>query len=510
MPTTMRRRGILLPLFSNISTRSWGIGECGDVPALTSWLSAAGFNDLMLLPLGTMADEQSSPYSACSAMALDPIFLSVELIDDFQRAGGISAMSDAARKALAVARASARVDFTAVRIAKSAALALAFTSFLQDEWTPHTARAAELAAFIERERWWLDDYALYRALSQQHGGAWRHWPAPLATRDPRALSEARRQFATTVLCEQYLQWLIEGQWQAARRAAADVGVRIYGDVPFVVDTNSADVWVRADEFFLDLSAGVPPDAFSATGQDWGLPVYRWHVIAAGGFQWLRARARRAAALFDGIRLDHLVGFYRTYARDKDGRAWFTPSDEHTQRWQGEQVIAAMREPGLHVLAEDLGVIPDFVRASLAQLHVPGYKVLRWERAYHEPGHPFIDPATYPAASVAATGTHDTETMAEWFDALPGKDRMGLTGRIGAFDHTVRDRLLMRILNAGSAHAFIPMQDVFGWRDRINTPATVNDQNWTWRLPWPIDTWATVPDVIERAAFCRNALHGESS
>ena len=501
----MRRRGVLLPLFSNTSTRSWGIGECGDVPALTSWLATAGFSDVMFLPLGTMADGQSSPYSACSAMALDPIFLSIDSVDDFHRAGGLAAMPGAAREALEIARGSARVNFMAVRMAKSAALEMAFKLFLEEEWALHTERAAQLAAFIARERWWLDDYALYRALSQQYGGAWRSWPDALAVRDPRALNEARRHLGPSVLFEQYLQWLIEGQWQAARAAAALAGIRIYGDVPFVVDAGSADVWARADEFFLDLSAGVPPDSFSATGQDWGLPVYRWDVIAAGGFQWLRARARRAAALFDGIRLDHLVGFYRTYARDTDGNAWFTPSEEHTQRWQGEQVIAAMREPGLHVLAEDLGVIPDFVRASLTSLHVPGYKVMRWERAYHAPGQPFIDPATYPEESVAASGTHDTETTAEWFDTLPAHDRMALTGRIGKFDARVRDALLTRILHAGSDQAFIPMQDVFGWPDRINTPATVGDHNWTWRLPWPIDTWATVPEAVERAAFCRRKI-----
>jgi 4-alpha-glucanotransferase len=410
-------------------------------------------------------------------------------------------MPGAAREALDVARASARIDFFAVRMAKAAALEFAFKSFMEDEWAAHTARAAALAAFIARERSWLDDYALYRALGQQYGGNWRHWPAPLASRDGRALHDARRQFASSVLFEQYLQWLIDGQWHAARRDVANAGVRIYGDVPFAVEKSSADVWTRADEFSLDLSAGVPPDAFSATGQDWGLPVYRWDVIAAGGFQWLRARARRAAALFDGIRLDHLVGFYRTYARNAAGDAWFTPPDEPTQRWQGEQVLAAMREPGLHVLAEDLGVIPDFVRASLHHLHVPGYKVMRWERAYSEPGQPFIDPASYPEESVAATGTHDTETTADWFDGLPAQDRMALVGRVGHFDAAVRDTLLTRILHAGSAQAFIPMQDVFGWRDRINTPATVGDPNWTWRLPWPIDTWGAVPEAAERAAFC---------
>ncbi len=501
----MRRRGVVLPLSSAVSTRSWGIGDCADLPALATWLASAGFSELMLLPLGTMADGQSSPYSACSAMAIDPIFLSIESIDDFQRAGGVAAMPGAAREALDVARASARIDFFAVRMAKGAALEFAFKSFMEDEWAAHTARAAALAAFIARERWWLDDYALYRALSQQYGGNWQHWPAALASRDDRALNDARRQFKSSVLFEQYLQWLIDGQWHAAHRAAATAGVRIYGDVPFAVEKSSADVWTRAGEFSLDLSAGVPPDAFSDTGQDWGLPVYRWDVIAAGGFQWLRARARRAAALFDGIRLDHLVGFYRTYARNSAGEAGFTPPDEATQRWQGEQVLAAVRESGLHVLAEDLGVIPDFVRASLQHLHVPGYKVMRWERAYSEPGQPFIDPAAYPTESVAATGTHDTETMADWFDGLPGQDRMALVGHVGPFDAGTRDALLTRILHAGSAQAFIPMQDVFGWRDRINTPATVGDHNWTWRLPWPIDTWDAVPEAAERAEFCRQTV-----
>ena len=308
-----------------------------------------------------------------------------------------------------------------------------------------------------------------------------------------------------MLYEQYLQWQLDAQWQAARRAAAAHGVRIYGDVPFVVDTASADVWARAHEFFLDLTAGVPPDAFSATGQDWGLPVYRWDVIAAGGFDWMRQRARRAAALFDGIRVDHLVGFFRTYARDGSGQAWFTPSDEHTQRWQGEQIIAAARSSGLHVLAEDLGVIPDFVRGTLAALDVPGYKVLRWERDYHAPGQPYLDPAAFPAVSVAATGTHDTETVAEWFDQLPAHERMAVAGTISHFDEHVRDVLLTRALGAGSAQAFLPMQDLFGWRDRVNTPGTVSDHNWTWRLPWPIDAWPATPVACERAAFCRRTI-----
>lgn len=505
----MTRRGVLLPLFSAMSSRSWGIGDCRDIEPLAAWLASAGFGDLMLLPIGTMSDGQSSPYSACSAMAIDPLFINVDALEDFQRAGGIAALSAEARAALGRARASARIDYAAVRRAKSEALDLAFSAFQRGEWADLTTRAADLAGYVSRERWWLDDYALYRALSRELGtGDWTTWPGEFRDREPKALGDARRRLKVDVLREQYLQWIVEGQWQQARRAGSAHGIRIYGDVPFAVETASADVWSRAGEFITDLSAGVPPDAFSATGQDWGLPVYRWDVIAAGGFEWLRQRGRRAHALFDGIRLDHLVGFFRTYARAKNGDAWFTPADEAAQRWQGEQVLNAVRESGVDLVAEDLGVIPDFVRATLESMHVPGYKVYRWERAYDQPGHPFIDPAEYPRESVAATGTHDTEPLAEWWDTLSFDDQARAAGRIGQFSEISRDEILRRVLQARSERAFIPMQDVFGWRDRINTPATVGDHNWTWRLPWPIDQWAAMPEPRERAEFCRRTIRAE--
>jgi 4-alpha-glucanotransferase len=505
----MKRRGILLPLFSAVSTRSWGIGDVGDIAPLAVWLASAGFSDLMLLPLGTMSDGQSSPYSACSAMAIDPIYTDVDAIEDFQRAGGIAALDPGARESLAIARASARVDYSAVRRAKGQALDLAFAAFERDKWAHLTTRASALAAYASREHWWLDDYALYRALSRHFAtGHWTEWPQELRDRDAAALAEARRLLHREVLREQYQQWIVEEQWHRAHRAASAAGIRIYGDVPFAVESASADVWARANEFMLDLSAGVPPDAFSDTGQDWGLPVYRWDAIAAGGFQWLRQRGQRARALFDGIRLDHLVGFFRTYARAKTGDAGFTPPDEPTQRWQGEQVLAAVRESGVDLLAEDLGVIPDFVRTTLEELNVPGYKVFRWERDYAQPGQPFVDPSQYPAASVAATGTHDTEAMAQWWESLSEDERRSAAGRTGQFDEGIRDTLLMRVLQARSEHAFIPMQDLFGWRDRINTPATVGDHNWTWRLPWAIDEWPRRLEPQERAAFCRRTIGAE--
>ena len=511
-----RHAGVILPLFSAVSTESWGIGELLDVVPLAAWLEQAGFDRLMLLPIGTMPPGGTSPYSAVSAMAIDPIFLRVPALEDFWRAGGESALSSEARQALAAARQSPHISYADVRRVKDEALDTAFACFVADEWQTKTARGASLAAFIARERWWLDDYALFQAIAAHAGtGHWWTWPAALAARDPRALDEARRQLARDVLRHQYLQWAASDQWQRARAAAQRHGVRIVGDVPFVVAAESADVWARSGEFLLDVSAGVPPDAFSDTGQDWSLPTYRWDVIAAGGFAWMRQRVQRMTALFDSARIDHLVGFYRTYGRRRGEPGFFIPPDEPTQLWQGEQILTIALASGLEILAEDLGTVPDFVRASMARLGVPGSKVLRWERYYHQPGQPFVDPAELPIVSAAFSGTHDTEPVAVWWDGASATDRAGVASlptvrAAGTIDpssgwsETVRDVLLASAYHARSDHLFCPMQDVFGWRDRINTPATVGDANWTWRLPWPIDAFERTAAATERAAFCRAA------
>src|SRR5262249_29495487 len=152
------------------------------------------------------------------------------------------------------------------------------------------------------------------------------------------------------------------------------------------DADSADVWAHQDDFHLDVSVGVPPDAFSETGQDWGMPLYDWPKLKSRSFDWLRERARRAAALFDGDRVDHLVGFFRTYGRPRDGSpAYFSPPDEQGQAALGERVLEIFREPGTEIIAEDLGIVPEFVRASLARAGVPGFRVLRWERCWNDPG-----------------------------------------------------------------------------------------------------------------------------
>jgi 4-alpha-glucanotransferase len=295
-----------------------------------------------------------------------------------------------------------------------------------------------------------------------------------------------------------------------------LGVELFGDLPFMVDADSADVWALQEDFRLDVSVGVPPDAFSETGQDWGMPLYDWAAFAADGFRWLRARARRSADLYDGYRVDHLVGFYRTYGRPRDGGPpFFSPAEQAEQVGLGEQVLAIFQEPGSEIVAEDLGIVPEFVRASLDSLRIPGFRVLRWERDWDEPKEPFRDPADYPDLSVAVSGTHDTETMAVWWRNAPQKDRRQVSaldsvrrvaGHVDLVDAPytpiVRDALLEALFASGSYLLLLPIQDVFGWTDRINQPATVADANWTFRLPWPIDRFDEVPEARDRKTTLR--------
>ena len=327
-------------------------------------------------------------------------------------------------------------------------------------------------------------------------------------------------------------------------------MQVFGDFPFSVAADSADVWSHQELFSFDGAVGAPPDAFSDEGQNWQLPLYRWDVLCARGYAWFGERARRAADLFDGFRVDHVVGLFRTWTFDREGRPLqFIPADEADQIAQGIAVLGTLGGRAT-VVAEDLGTIPDFVRETMRELGIPGYKVLRWERLWTVPGEPFIDPSTYPPVSLATSGTHDTDTLASWWESLEADDREALLDVIqpaglkpcatpaqreteeseverspaagqGAvvaqgfsparqrptstdpFVPGIRDALLELLYASGSNLLVLPIQDVFGWTDRINVPALIDDTNWTWKLRWPVDGLEDQSEARERQA----TLHG---
>lgn len=483
----MRRRqsGISAPLFALASSTGWGIGEFADLPLFARWAAEAGQSVVQILPTNEMPPIESSPYSAMTAMALDPIYITMAQVPDFAGIGGELALDGADQSEVKRLRQSPRIDYGSIRRLKEKWLRRGFDRFLKLEVSRGSPRAARFDAFLKAQSWWLDEYALFRSLHARHDERpWTSWPEALSRAEAPAVADARAALELEVRYRSYLQWLAAEQWAEAKRLSWPV--RVFGDLPFMISADSPDVWARQHEFRFDATIGVPPDAFSDTGQDWGLPPWRADVMAQGGFAWMRARARRYGELYDGYRIDHLVGLYRMYVRPLDKTpAFFDPADEAAQLALGETLVAILRgaDSTPEVIAEDLGSVPPFVRESMARLDLPGLKVLRWERHWDEDGQPPIDPREFPEASVATTGTHDTEPLA----ATPEGDT-----------EDKRAAILQSLLAAGSSLTLIPVQDVFGWTDRINVPAVVDDQNWTWRVKWPVDRWLNPEEAMARA------------
>lgn len=475
-----RASGISVPLFSIPTTRSWGIGEFYDLPDFARWVSDAGQSVVQILPIMELPAGESSPYSALTSFALDPTYITIPRVPDY---AGTGRLPPAWQDELRALRHASTLPYARAKALKERCLQLAWSSFTQTERARGSERAVAFDAFCARESWWLDDYALFRALlDQQHQQAWLEWPPELKHAAPDLLARIRESLDDSIGYRKYVQWIAAEQWQDARRLATPV--RVFGDLPFMIGANSAEVWLHQQEFRLDATVGAPPDAFALDGQDWGLPPWRWRVMRGGGYRWFKARARRYADLFEGFRIDHLVGLYRAWTRplDKAQAPHYEPADPADQLALGEDLVGIFNSAGADVIAEDLGSVPPFVRASITALGVPGFKVLQWERHWDEPGQPPIDPRTFPALSVATTGTHDIEPLAVTLSEP--EVRVAVEG----------------LLAAGSALALIPLQDVFAWPDRINTPSVVNDVNWTWRVPRPVDTWVDWPEARQRQAW----------
>ena len=506
-PTTPRLAGMLVPLFSIRNEKSWGVGEIADLVPLAEWLADAGHGILQLLPVNEVSPGESSPYSSMSGFAFDPLYISLRDVEDFQNAGGEEALGRECRAELDRVRQAARVDHNAVRALKDPALRAAFDYFRERELAGGSARAADFQRFRDEHAGWLYEYSLFRALHARFNRYWLEWPAELRDREEAALAEQRQALANEIAFFEYVQWLAERQWQAARRHANAIGVRLKGDLPFMVSGHSADVWAYQHLFRTDTEVGAPPDAFSETGQNWGLPPYDWSALAEDNYEWLRRRAQRASEMYDLFRVDHVIGFYRTYNIPKDGsRPFFVPADEPGQKTQGEEVMRVFQSAGAEVVAEDLGVIPHFVRRSLTAMGIAGYRVLRWEREWEQPGQPFRDPVQYPELSVAVSGTHDTETMATWWESMNTDERRNICQvpamrelnceTVQQFTPVVHRTLLEALYSAGSQYVVLPEQDIFGTHDRINLPATVSPENWSYRMPLSLPELRTDPRAKE--------------
>ncbi|HUP44302.1 MAG TPA: 4-alpha-glucanotransferase, partial [Thermoanaerobaculia bacterium] len=373
-------------------------------------------------------------------------------------------------------------EFDRVRIWKGRLLREAWSAFQSGDW-PAMRRA--VSHFEAQEREWLDDFALYMAIKEAHDFApWWEWPAELAHREAAAIRKARRLLHQEVHFQKFIQFLFFRQWRAIREAAAERGITIMGDVPIYVAQDSADVWANRELFQLDedgaptVVAGVPPDYFSATGQRWGNPLYRWDVLRESGYRWWISRIRTNLELTDIVRLDHFRGF---------AAYWEIPAHEPTAihgRWMpgpGKALFDALQNAlgGLPLVAEDLGFITPEVHELRRAIDVPGMRVLQF--GFGQPDSPHL-PHRFEVRSVVYTGTHDNDTALGWFDSAPEAERELAQAYLGDDCRDISWALIRAAYTSVAETAIVPVQDVLslGSEARMNTPGDA-DHNWSWRL-----------------------------
>lgn len=506
MNSSGRLSGVLLPLFSLRARSDFGIGDFGGLGGFFAWLELSGQRLWMMLPLLPTAWGDPSPYSTCCAFGLNPLFIDLNpLIQKYALA-----LTPLEQQGLDEARRAAVVRYDLVVPLKGALLKRAFAAF---EQRPDAA----FEAFCAAQRGWLDDYALFAAISEeQDRRPWWDWTGGLAERQSAALLAARTRLERGVRFQQWAQWVADTQWKQVRALAAQHGVLVCGDEPFIIGQNSSDAWCHSALLRRDARLGVPPDDFAVDGQDWGLPWFDFAAMQAEDYQWLKFRAVQAAGYYDLRRVDHAVGYFRQYLRDaQTPKGRFVPDLEAEQAALGERNFrllsqAAPAPAGLPsaIIAEDLGVIPRFVRAVLEALQLPGYKVMRWAREdgiYQHPHH-------YPPVSLVTTGTHDSETLREWWMISLPWEREAVCRTFpelnsfqpppADFTPELHEALLRAALNASSGLCVLPWQDVFGEVERVNLPGTVSDANWTYRMKPEAEVLSSREDTARAALWLK--------
>jgi len=508
---TGRHAGILLPLFSMRSDTDWGIGDFGALSSWIEWTAAHKTRILQILPINEMPPGQECPYTALSAFALDPMFISVELVEDVRHSPAAREYlaSPEAQDSIAKWRKSDTVLYGPIKDLKYRVLWMAFQHFHKNDIAKGSARAMSFRKYREEQAYWLNDYSTFRTMKDVDGWkSWTHWPEPLRNHESAAIDKFRREHATQVLFFEYLQWLADLQWHQAKKKARELGVWMFGDLPFMVNQESADVWGHQDIFDISREIGAPPDQFSTEGQRWGLPAYRWQKLEESGFAWWKTRVGRAVEIYDLFRLDHLVGFFRTWVipHEKGSKPHFDTLGDVNQQQRGERFLRAVisASGGALPVAEDLGLIPPFVRHTLDDLRIPGYKVMRWEMIGDGPR--YKGPEDYPTVSLATTSTHDTETLRQWWDELKPESRdmfwemvTGEKNRHPRWSERVQVETIKRLLYSRSSIVLFPLQDVLGTAERINTPGTVGPHNWTWRF-------ALTPEKLNASTKYKDVLH----
>ena len=472
-----RAAGILMPISSLPS--EYGIG-CFSKSAyeFVDWLKKAGQSYWQILPLGPTS-YGDSPYQSFSTFAGNPYFIDLDtLIEE-----GVLTKKEC--DAVDWGRVKGSIDYKKIYEGRYPLLRKAYERSKVQENTGYQK-------FVEENSWWLSDYALFMAVKDRFGGVeWKQWADDIKLRWGPAMDYYREELYFDIEFQQYMQFKFYEQWMKLKAYANKKGIQIIGDIPIYVAMDSADTWAHPELFQLDEEnvpvavAGCPPDGFSATGQLWGNPLYRWGYHRETGYQWWLSRLSYVFRLYDVVRIDHFRGFDEYFSIPYGAE---TAVDGHWEKGPGIELFWRVREAlgEKPVIAEDLGYVTDTVRDLVRDSGFPGMKVLEFAFDSRDSGcaNDYL-PHNYPENSVAYTGTHDNETLVGWWGSI-SKEEQKLTREYLCDAYTPEKELykslISLVMRSAAKLCVIPMQDYLGLdnRYRMNTPSTVGT-NWKWRI-----------------------------
>ena len=467
----MRTSGVLMPISSLPSP--YGIGTMGKAARkFVDFLKKGGQKYWQILPI-CPTSYGDSPYQSFSSFAGNPYFIDLEILCKDKL------LTKKECESFDWGGSERYVDYGTMYVSRYALLKKAYNRFVN-------AIPQEYWDFCKENSEWLEEYALFMALKDANGGAaWSEWSEELKYRHEDALYTARAQYAENIGFYKMLQYLFFKQWRELKEYANENGIEIIGDVPIYVAGDSADVWANPEQFYLDEArnpidvAGCPPDAFSADGQLWGNPLFRWDVMKTDGYSWWTKRISAMANLYDIVRIDHFRGFDSYYAIPAKDE---TAVNGEWRQGPGMDLFNVLEQKlgKLPIIVEDLGFLTPSVHQLLKDSGFPGMKVIQFAFDSRE-GSDYL-PHTYPTHCVVYTGTHDNDTSMGWMKTAPkesikfAKEYLNLTKEEG-----YNWGMMRAAWSSVADMAIVPMQDLLGLgsESRMNTPSTLGN-NWKWR------------------------------